>query len=97
MLVLKEALLRSQGEAQPEVLRFLALPIVVRRISLEEVTKQGVVEVGVQQAVLRGAERQVQVQQPQADRLAQYLLKVAAEVQVDMEVRSQIEDQLEVE
>ena len=97
MLALNEALLRSQGEAQPEVLRFLALLIVVHRISLEEVTKQGVVEVGVHQAVLREAERRVQVQQPQADRLAQHLLKVVAEVLVDVEVRSQIEDPLEVE
>ena len=97
MLVLKETLLRSQGEAQPEVLRFLALLIVVHRISLEEVTKQGVVEVGVHQAVLREAERRVQVQQPQADRLAQHLLKVVAEVLVDVEVRSQIEDPLEAE
>ena len=97
MLVLNEAQLRSQGEAQPEVLRFLALLIVVHRISLEEVIKQGVVEVGVHQAVLREAERRVRVQQPQADRLAQHLLKVVAEVLVDVEVRSQIDDQLEVE
>ena len=97
MLVLNEAQLRSQGEAQPEVLRFLALLIVVHRISLEEVIKQGVVEVGVHQAVLREAERRVREQQPQADRLAQHLLKVVAEVLVDVEVRSQIDDQLEVE
>ena len=97
MLVLNEAQLRSQGEAQPEILRFLALLIVVHRISLEEVIKQGVVEVGVHQAVLREAERRVRAQQPQADRRAQHLLKVVAEVLVDVEVRSQIEDQLEVE
>ena len=97
MLALNEALLRSQGEAQPEVLRFLALLIVVHRISLEEVTKQGVVEVGVHQAVLREAERRVQVQQPQADLLAQHLSKVVAEDLVDVEVRSQIDDQLKVE
>ena len=97
MLVLKEALQRTQGEVQPEVSRFLALLIVVRRISLEEVTKQEVVEVGVHRAVLREAERRVQVQLPQADRLAQHLLKVVAEVLVGVEVRSQIEDPLEAE
>ena len=97
MLVLNEAQLRSQGEAQQEVLQFLALLIVVHRISLEEVTKQGVVEVGVHHAVLREAERRVQVQQPQADRLAQYLLEMVAEVLVEEEVRSQIEDQFKVE
>ena len=97
MLALNEALLRSQGEAQPEVLRFLALLIVVHRISLEEVTKKEVAEVGVHQAVLREAERRVQAQQPQVDHLAQYLLKVVAEALVDVEVRSQIDDQLKVE
>ena len=97
MLVLNELQLRSQGEARPEVLRFLALLIVVHRISLEEVVKQEVVEAGVHQAVLREAERRVLAQQPQADRLAQYLLEMVAEVLVDVEVRSQIEDQLEVE
>ena len=97
MLVLNEALLRSQGEAQQEVLRFLALLIVVHRISLEEVIKQEVAEVGVHQVVLREAERPVQAQQLQADRLAQYLLKVVAEVLVGVEVRSQIENQLEVD
>ena len=97
MLVLNEPQLRSQGEARPEVLRFLALLIVVHRISLEEVIGQGVVEVGVHQAVLREAERRVQAQQPQADRLAQYQLEMVAEVLVDVEVRCQIEDQSEVE